>query len=383
MALDTNDFIGSFADENVKFGISVLHTTSVGDNYWKLMVFVENDRFVDTTQEGWELIPNSSTIKAVTVNADNYAEYTNDLLQSWLYDFFANGFDGDAILVACSASEATVSDSDAFVAAMEEAYAKLKPYAYHKTVLAGKADGVAPEYAVALAKLCAADQDLLSAAPYFPCTNKVLASDEVYTALKNVSTDAYMVYHTDTTRNGALYSLGLALSVLNETGTSVGNTIDMAKSSNITASENGESPASATKTTLSNAHIGYFKPIGDNSGDVAEEGGYTINGVCMSAYWIRAYITYMAKVYIARVITTVNFRRTNKNYNKIIDVVKNYVNLFGSADMLSDVTFSFPSFADLPNTGSRSFTIYNAWSATYLNNITQVRITGNLTIGEE
>ena len=37
--MDTNDFLGSFAQENVSFSTQIVRTASVGDNYWTAMVF--------------------------------------------------------------------------------------------------------------------------------------------------------------------------------------------------------------------------------------------------------------------------------------------------------------------------------------------------------
>ena len=84
--MDTNDFLGSFAQENVSFTTRVVKTAVVGDNFWKCMIFVENDRFVTAADSVWTAVPGSSTIKALSVSADDYAEYTTGLLQSGLYD---------------------------------------------------------------------------------------------------------------------------------------------------------------------------------------------------------------------------------------------------------------------------------------------------------
>ena len=169
--MDTNDFLGSFAQENVAFATRIVKTASVGDNFWKVMIFVENDRFVDAKDTSWIAVPGSSTIKALTVTADNYAEYTSGLLRSWLYDLFCNGFTGDCILVACA--DKVDEEFSGFISAMETAYGLMKAYAYHKTCCVCKGaspdvSAIIPEVAVSLASLCAEDKGLLSSAPYFP-----------------------------------------------------------------------------------------------------------------------------------------------------------------------------------------------------------------------
>ena len=116
--MDTNDFLGSFAQENVAFTTQIIRPVSLGDNYWKVMVFVENDRFVDSSTDAWVSVPGSSTLKALTVNAGDYASSTFGLLRSWLYDLFANGFTGDCILVACANKPGEDGNNDAFIAAM-------------------------------------------------------------------------------------------------------------------------------------------------------------------------------------------------------------------------------------------------------------------------
>ena len=106
--MDNNDFLGSFAQENVVFKTQVVKSVSVGDNFWKTMIFVEKDRFVDTSATGWIDAPGLTNVKCCSVSADTYASLTKGLLQSWLYDLFCNGFNGDCILVACEIGRAHV-----------------------------------------------------------------------------------------------------------------------------------------------------------------------------------------------------------------------------------------------------------------------------------
>ena len=216
--MDTNDFLGSVAQEDVAFTTRVVRTAQLGDNFWKAMIFVESDRFVDASELGWTLIPGSMTIKVLTVTANDFADHTTGVLRSWLYDLFCNGFTGDCILVACAPhstgttvivysangtdffsdpemtqsvtipdgvtpvatgeenqySYQTAPSSDDFITAMETAYKLMKAYAYHKTVCASPTLGLDAPFvldagvALALAKLCANDKGLLSSAPYFP-----------------------------------------------------------------------------------------------------------------------------------------------------------------------------------------------------------------------
>ena len=74
--MDNNDFLGSYAQENVAFTTRVIRTATVGDNFYKVMMFVENSRFVEASSAGWVQVPGSPALKALTVTASDYAEYT-------------------------------------------------------------------------------------------------------------------------------------------------------------------------------------------------------------------------------------------------------------------------------------------------------------------
>lgn len=383
--MDSNDFLGSFAQENVSFTTRVVRTSRVGDNFWKVMIFVENDRFVDSSSEAWTLVPGSSTVKALSVTASDYAGYTSGLLRSWLYDLFCNGFSGDCILVACGTK--VTDDSDAYIASMEEAYDLLKAYAYHKTVCAGSDSAVDADIAVALAKKCAEDKNLLSSAPYFPYTTATPTqgdSDALYSALKTANADAFMAAHRDTTRNGALYSLGLAMSVLNGSGTCVGNSLDMDKSNMITPSgADGTNLPKPVRDALKVMNIQTFKPIGDNSGSVAAIGASTLNGDVVQATWIVAYVTYMTKVAVAQLITTNNFLKNAANYSRIVTLLSSYLAAFGPAGSgrLENLAVTAPAFDSLPEAQGDLIIVPDAWSATYVDQVRDVQITGTLYIG--
>lgn len=439
--MDTNDFLGSFAQENVAFQTEIIRSTKVGDNFYKAMIFVEDSRYVDTSGDQWILAPGTN-IKCLTVTAADYAEYTTGLLQSWLFDLFCNGFTGDCILVACgditatyqytpvtlengadieglgyyhraagssdewelatettadtstyeyASRSATGADSDAFIEKMTEAYKLLKAYAYHKTVCAGievdTGAALDTNCAVALATLCAEDKGLLSSAPYYPYATTSPAnpsSDPIYSAVKNAGKDAFFSAYQDATRNAALYSLGLAMSSLNGSGTCVGNSLDMSKSNNIASSgPSGAGLSKEVRTTLAGLNIQTFKAVGNNSGSVAAVGAETIQGDTVQATWILAYITYMSKVAIAEMITVPNFLKNAANYSRIVTVLSTYLALFGpnGSGRLSNLSVTAPAFEALPEAKEDQIIIPNAWSATYVDQVREVQITGSLYIG--
>lgn len=389
MALDNNDFQGSFADENVRFTTQVVRTSQYGDTYWKTMIFVEHDRFV-TVNDEWVDVPGSGgEFKALTVDASTYATKTTGLLQSWLLDLFVNGNINDCILVAYG-TKLTGEDPETGTATVEklaEAYQLMKMYAYHKTICAGGDTPTEAGFvnaALKLSQLCYADKEFISAAPYLPLTSADPSSNTLYVTIQNAAdADAMMIYHADATHNGALYLLGLALVDMNNgSGTPVGNTLNMQKSGNISASgPDGTVPSDEVKAALDNANVGYFKPVGDNSGNVACEYGDTIKGEVIPANWIKAYITYMVKVDIAVMITVRNFRKNQDNYKKMIQVLQNYLNMFSKSDMLEGAVTSAPAYTNLPAASGTVIIIPNAWEATYVDNVHEVRITGTMYIG--
>lgn len=385
--MDTNDFLGSFAQENVTFTTQIIRTAAVGDNYWKVMVFVENDRFVDSTTESWVAVPGSSTLKALTVTASDYASYTSGLLRSWLFDLFANGFTGDCILVACANKPGEEGTNEAFITAMDSAYELMKAYAYHKTVCAGGDNALSADIATELAKLCAPDKGLLSSAPYYPYSTPTPSqpdTDLIYSGVNASGYDAFFAAHQDATRNAALYSLGLAMATLNGSGTCVGSSLDMIKSANITSS--GPSGTNLSKTVrdgLKNLHIQFFKPVGDNSGNVAATGAQTIKGDVVQATWILAYVTYMVKVKVAQLLTTPNFLKNATNYTRILNVMSEQLTKFGDSGSgrLRNLEITAPAFGSIESKAD-VIIIPKAWSASYVDQVREVQITGTLYIGE-
>lgn len=426
-----NDFLGSFAQENVLFSTRVVRTAAVGDIYYKVMIFVENSRFVDASEAAWAKVPGSAKAKALTVTSADYAEHTKGLLKSWLYDLFCSGFTGDCILVACGDVEANVTyekvtsptgspkaqgyyttadnvtytlstdetvqagttyytkketaNPASYIEGMTEAYGLMRAYAYHKTVCAGGENALNPEIAVALAKLCADDKGLLSSAPLFPFTTDTPEdpeSDLLYKALVDADVDAFMSAHQDASRNASLVSLGLALANYNGSGTPVGSGMEMFATGMITSSgPSGTGLVKGIRDTLANKNIQTWKPVGNNTGNVAAFGATTIKADTYSATWILAYVTYVIKVKVAQLMTEGEFLKNARNYGRIISVMNNTLSLFVSSGRLEDLNVTAPAFADLPESSGDEIVVPNAWSATYISNARRVTITGTLYIG--
>lgn len=397
----SNDYIASFAQENVSFITRVIRQQSIGDNYWKAMIFIEDDRFVDSSS--WEPIPGAKyteggatiTPKALAVTLNDYSLYTNGILLGWLTCLYANGFKGDCILVTCGA---TGDDGGVKVEVLKKVYEIMKPYAYHKAACFG-ATGNDTAYTVALANKAngTTDDKILSSLPYvqftstaYPAGNDKAAikaaieAGAEYTAYTGGETDVFAAVHGDVSKNAALFSLGLALGYLNGTGLCVGNALEMTKTGNISSSGvNGEAMPRMVREAYEELNIQTFKPVGDNTGYVAGYGELSLKGEDVVARWVVAYITYMSKVRIAQLITSPNFRKTELNYRRIVFTMSDQVNMFAieNGGCLSLVNITAPPYNQLPASKGDQIVIEDAWSATFVGVVHEVDITGNLYIG--
>lgn len=396
--METSDFLRSFAQENVSFETKVVKSSQVGQNYWSVMIFAASDQYI--TESGLTYVETISQLTDITgvltVDADTYGEYTNGILQSWLYDLYCSGFTGDTFIVLLGNTDDITEDI------MSEAYEYLKPYAYHKTLcitedtettteddsgneVAETVTSLNTDLAVAFAKLCANDHQLLSSAPYYPYTTETpsdSSTDALYTALTEAETDAFMSAYQDTTRNAALVSLGIALSSTNNSGTCVGNGFDMTATSYLNCSgPDGTSLVKAVRTYLESINVQSWKWVGNNTNNVAALGDKTIRGQVVGADWIVSYITYMCKVKIAELLTSGNFLKNEANYTKILNVLGTYLSLFSQSGRLESTKITAPGFESLPDTdGGDTITISNAWEASYVDHLRYVDITGTLYI---
>ena len=404
--MSQSDFLGSIAQEDVSFITQITKAVVRGDNYYKLMIFIEglenvegdgiaSGRFI-LEPDIFQPIFTGSHIYIASVNKDDYAEYVEGLLKSWLDDYFASNHTQVAYLVVYGEevdSGATAPEIAAAVAALEAAYNELKPIAYHKTVCAGGDTAILPQLAVKLAQLCSADHDLLSAAPYYPMTAADAASfatDPIYLALKTAdptfkTADAFMTAYNGISRNGSLYSLGLSLSMVNSTGTPVGNNIDYWATDGIGASgPDGRNLSKVVRNALKAANIAFFKPVGDGTGQNAAVGVKTLAGRYIQAMWIVNYIDFMCKVLVAAFITKPNTLRDASSYAGIINIMTAQINRFGNdgSGRLRNIVISAPSYLSLPPAAGDEIIIPKAWSAEYTDQVHTVQVYGNLIISE-
>lgn len=403
MELFENNFPGSFADENVKFQTTVVKTKELGGQYWKPLIFVEKDRFVDAEVAGtedkpatakgpWQAVPGLTGIYAVSVGAEDAMTLTTGLLQSWLSDLFLSGFSGECILVAFAGKEDTADDKKA---TLTDAYEEMKMYGYFKsicTIADGETEPEAPtnenldtDLIIELARLCGLDNEFISSVPFLPFYAEDIQgpdSSALYTALNAASADVFMSAYSDPTRNAALYALGLAMSELNGSATCVGNSFDMWQTSSIGSS----GPAGRTlnknvRKMLNAAHIQTWKPVGDNTALVAAEGAESLRGTVIAAQWVIAYITYMSKVGVAKKMTQPNYFHSEAHYREIIGVLAQYLAKIGQSGRI-EATLTVPAYNNLPKSQD-SIIIKDAWKGVYKDVIRNVEISGKLYIGME
>lgn len=382
-----DDFLGSVAQEDVQFSTGIIRSAITGDNYMHLVVFCENTRCIaDPTA-----LVNANaggTVKYAEVTADTYAKVTQGKVKEWLADFFAEQNSYSAYVVTFTTD--LTADVDWTSTKEEELAAALdlfKHRAYFKTIVVGAesdASVTLPAAAVALAELVGADT-LLSAPILLPLTTpSAPTTDPLYAALHAVEADAYMVAHSDLTRNVALYTLSMALSVLNASGSPVGNNFDFVGSTKITASGEDGAPLSVTEQeVLKGLNVAYCKPIGDSTGQVIVYGAKSLNGEVVPAYWIVRYCNYRCKTAVANYIARMNTYRNNAAYQGILSIMNSIVNMFtqNGSGRLANYAVTAPLFNALP-AGGTSIIVPNAWTATYVDNVRSVQVSGSLEIME-
>ena len=189
-----DDFIGSIAQEDVDFITSIITTTSPGDNYKHLAIYVEDTRFI-TDKTVFTAI-GTSTVTMAELTASNYSTVVSGVLLTWLSDYFANGL--ESVYVICISADIKV-EADFTATDLTTAFNLTHQLAYFKTVLIEADDTltthvVIPAAAVALSTLCGTDT-LLSCAPLLPYeteTPETPSSDVLYAAVSTVG-DAFFV----------------------------------------------------------------------------------------------------------------------------------------------------------------------------------------------
>jgi hypothetical protein len=324
------------------------------------------------------------------VTADNYKDTVQGKLLVWLTDYFSAGGNESVFIVNYTMGETGTK------ALLQAAYDVTHQWGWFKTICVEDPDVTTefhldPDAASWLAEFCATDK-LLSSAPLYPMSMPVTSgefTDTTYLAVKAAGFDAFWVYHLPALQsdssyvvhNGALVALGIALNVMNASGTYVGNSFDMVNTTAITASGiDGGALDPTVQSILKEANINFFKFVGDTTGAVALRGGKTAKGDVMSAMWIVNFCNYYNKVMVANYMSRRNVFKSSTTYDVILSILIGTVSRFVTSGRLVNFALTAPAYADLPPAANDEIVVPNAWQAYYQDDLRTVKVYGTLYI---
>ena len=387
-----DDFLGSVAQEDVQFVTEIVKTVNPGDNYKHLVAYTDDSQIATGAELANVKDPDGNVVaKYAEVTADSFRDVVKGELLVWLTDYF-NAGGNESVFVVNAASGETLTK-----ALLTAAFNVTHQWGWFKTVCVEDADVATmfhldPDAAAWLAELCAGDK-LLSSAPLYPMSMAVAdgqLTDTAYTAVEAAGFDAFWVYHlpvlqTDNTtyvvHNGAMIALGLALNVMNGSGTYVGNSFDMVATTAITASGiDGGALSVTVQSILKGKNINYFKFVGDTTGAVDLRGGKTSKGDVMTAMWLVNFCNYYNKVMVANYMSRRNVFKSAATYSVILAVLSTTVSRFVTSERLVNFALTAPAYADLPPAAADEIVVPNAWEATYQDDLRTVKVYGTLYI---
>lgn len=390
-----DDFIGSIAQQDVDFITEIIKTVRIGDNYKHLMVFTDTSQVVASAPFKVYYDDDSNIILSMAeVTADTYAEFAQGTLKIWLEDYFTAGGQESVYIVNVEGDIEAEEPETYTEARLIAAYGKVAQLAYFKSICidSGTTPGefkLAPTAATHLATLCA-NNTLLSAAPLYPYSKEVTSSldDPAYAAVQSAGKDAFWSYAKPVTlattkevHNMSFVALGLALNVINDSSTYVGNSFDMVKTDAIDiTSIYGEALPLTVQALLKEGNVQFWKPVGDSSGMIAARGASSMKGRVIPAYWIVAYCNYYNKCQVANYITRRNVMKDATTYNVLLSILSTTASKFVSTGRITNFALTAPAFADLPESKSDEIIVNNAWQALYVDDLRTVKIYGSLTI---
>lgn len=377
-----DNFTGSIAQENVQFPIETVIQPIAGENYSRAVIYTP-------ISQATEYLPGVSSVEAgqlIVLNSSNYGSLTGGLMKSWLAPFFTAAQAGVVGVAVYNDAEPVApvegEEQETVTNTLSEVYQATKYYGYFKFGITNDTDYVALQEE--LAALCVADT-LYSRLWIGTSDTNVLTATSALTAALN-NNPARIIYNPDAEINPALAQLGATLSVVNATGTPVGNSVDMVGFNTIGASGATDAEGNPTnltptqKTALDNQRIGYNTYVGDGSGNVVTEGSLYTNGDSVGAEWVKSYITYLCKVQTANLMSRMNTYKNNATYQGILLILQNIVKGFLNLGRLANFVLTAPVFADLPPAKGDTITVPNAWKADYIDNVRSVTVYGTLYI---
>ncbi len=376
-----SQFKGSIAQINVNFPIETVITPMAGENYSRAVIFMH----VANAAVYLPGVAEPAAGDLVELNSNNYGTVTGGKLKNWLVPFFTKATTAKVGIALYDTDTTDTSGEEPVTvpatAPLSAVYDAKKMYGYFKFAIEESAGYSAAQ--TALLALTMADE-LYSVLWVGTDDADVLTkSSALVAALNGVGGKYRLIYNSNSDINGALAQLGSSLSVANDTGTPVGNSVDMVGFNTIQASgpvdENGEHTnlTATQKAALDEQRIGYQTWVGDGTENVVTEGSLYSNGNSVGADWVKAYIEYMCKIKTANYVARMNTFRNNQTYQAILLILTDQVRPFVQFGRLDGFRLTAPTFAELPKSGDQ-ITVPNAWEATYIDNVREVTVYGTL-----
>ena len=376
-----SQFKGSIAQVNVNFPIETVITPMAGENYSRALIFMH----VANAAAYLPGVDNPAAGDLVELNSSNYGTLTGGRLKNWLVPFFTKATTSKVGIAIYDTDTTDTSGEEPVTvpatAPLSAVYEAKKMYGYFKFAIEESAGYSQAQ--INLLTLTMADE-LYSVLWIGTDDATVLSkSSALVSALNGVGGKYRLIYNSNSNINGALAQLGSSLSSANDTGTPVGNSVDMVGFNTIQASgpvdENGEhvNLTATQKTALDEQKIGYQTWVGDGTENVVTEGSLYSNGNSVGADWVKAYIEYMCKIKTANYVARMNTFRNNQTYQAILLILTDQVRPFLQFGRLDGFRLTAPTFSQLPKSGDK-ITVPHAWEATYIDNVREVTVYGTL-----
>ena len=389
-----DDFLGSVAQEDVRFITEIVKTVNPGDNFKHLVVYTDHSQIVNTSLLAAVKDYDGNVVAHFAeVSTNDFRNVVKEELLVWLTDYFTAGGNETVFVVDVEDEDAPYSK-----ARLQAAYAMTHQKGWFKSICIADAAvtdmfHLDPDAAKDLAELCSTDE-LLSSVPLYPESMALVDgahADTARVAVDAAGFDAFWVYHMPALQsdnsyvvhNGAMVALGIALSAVNGSGTYAGNSFDMVATSAITPSGVGGGSLSPTvQGILKQTNTNYFKYVGDTTGDVDLRGGLTSKGELMAAKWVQNFCNYYNKVMVARYLSQRNIVKSPTTYSVLLSILTTTVSKFTDAGSgrLTQYALTAPAYADLPSADKDTIVVPNAWHATYQDDVRSVDVYGTLYI---
>lgn len=388
-----DDFRGSLAQQNVQVSTEVVTTSVVGENFWKVL-------YITPEYTGNRVLAVKDTYASVVqalagVSADNKAKITKDLQSLFYY-----GSDVEVYIIKPADYEA--SKYKAYLTYLDMEAETDTVTVDEQTVDVYKWKTTTTDMLTALATVW--DSDFSHAIGDFPFVYDSTVPDEdenktgallaAFTewgmdiALYARGVESTLAWKGTSLALGfspSLYQLGRTLGVLNSTGTSVGNSMDMAACDMADVLPNrNTSTAELTGVGVAFANwfddlnITFFKPLGNQTNNVVAYGGWTLKNSALPARWIEKYSNYIIRVAVAEVLAVINTYKNSITYNKILGIIDRTLEPFVSLGRLKNYKNTAPAFNLLPKTNGHTINIPNAWEAWFVDDLRDIKIGGTL-----